>query len=261
MERQMLYLLEWDTRVTEQDLFDHLEPFLAPIRFQLELQYERADLNSQRQWHSQQSSIDYDLVESIRQSTKQIVEQPRAIGVYDSPRSYVEDDGGRHPRHAHNQSTLSLPAPSHKRRPSPYRHDSRSISPPSVRDLPPLIRSGTAGTMHSHSSSRSSSLAPSSRSRSSSLAPTTRGTPLSNTYNDDIVVIDCNVSPDAHQYSAYGKAVAATRPSLKGHQISFQGDSQQPSKKVKSDSSGFMARILNAGSARLGRTPIQVAAA
>ena len=263
MERQMLYLLDFDTRISEQDLFDHFEPFLAPIRFQLELQYERAELNSQRQWHSQQSSIDYNLVDSIRQSTKQIIaEQPRAIGVYDSPRSYVEEDGGRYPRHNHSQSTLSLPQPSHKRRPSPYRQNSRSISPPSIRDLPPLIRSGTAGTMHSHSSSRSSSLAPSSRSRSSSLAPTSRGTPLSNSSSDDIAVVDCNVSPDAHQYTAYGKAIAATRPSLKGHQISFQSETQQPSKKVKSDSSGFMARILSAATpGRLGRTPIQVAAA
>jgi PHO85 cyclin-1 len=259
MERQMLYLLDWDTRVTEQDLFDHLEPFLAPIKFQLELQYERAELSSQRHWHSQQSSIDYNLVDSIRQSTKQIIaERPRAAGVYDSPRSFVDDEG-RYPRQ--NQSSLSLPQPSHKRRPSPYRHDSRSISPPSLRDLPPLIRTGTAGTMHSHSSSRSSSLAPSSRSRSSSLAPTTRGTPLTNSsYNDEIVVMDYNTSPDEHQYTAYGKVIASTRPSLKGHQISFQGESQQPAKKMKSDSSGFMARILNAGSARLGRTPVQVAA-
>lgn len=32
MEKQLLGLLEWDLRVTEDDLFFHLEPFLAPIR-------------------------------------------------------------------------------------------------------------------------------------------------------------------------------------------------------------------------------------
>jgi type II secretory pathway pseudopilin PulG len=32
MEKQLLGLLEWDLRVTEDDLYFHLEPFLAPIR-------------------------------------------------------------------------------------------------------------------------------------------------------------------------------------------------------------------------------------
>jgi PHO85 cyclin-1 len=264
MERQMLYLLDFDCRVTEQDLFDHFEPFLAPIRFQLEIQYEQAELNSHRHWqnHSQQSSIDSSLVDSIRKATKSAAVRP--VGVYDSPRSMVEDDirGGRYAHSHHsNQSSLSLPPPSHKRRPSPYRYDSRSISPPSVRDLPPLTRSGTAGTMHSHSSSRSSSLAPSSRSRSSSLAPTTRSTPLTTYETEGVVVIDGNHSPDSHLYSAYGNVITSSRPNLKGHQISFQSESQQPTKKVKSDIGvgSVMARIFNTGSARLGRTPVQVA--
>lgn len=32
MEKQLLGLLEWDLRVTEDDLYYHLDPFLAPIR-------------------------------------------------------------------------------------------------------------------------------------------------------------------------------------------------------------------------------------
>jgi len=32
MEKQLLNLLEWDLRVTEDDLYCHLDPFLAPIR-------------------------------------------------------------------------------------------------------------------------------------------------------------------------------------------------------------------------------------
>lgn len=264
MERQMLYLLDFDTRVSEQDLFDHFEPFLAPIRFQLELQYERSELNSHRHWQST-FSVDTDVVESIRQSTRALTtKQPKAIHVYDSPHSIIEDDvpGGRHARRYHsNQSSLSLPAASHKRGPSPYRHE-RSISPPSIRDLPPLVRSG-----HSYSSSRSSSVAPSSHSRSSSLAPTNRGTPMThNNYVDEnIAIFDGQASPDSYQYTAYGKAVAAARPNLKGHQISFYD--QQPSKKVKSEGpapahqhsvGSVMSRLFNAGATRLGRTPVQV---
>ncbi|QDS75124.1 hypothetical protein FKW77_007514 [Venturia effusa] len=32
MEKQLLYLLDWDLRITSEDLYLHLDPFLAPIR-------------------------------------------------------------------------------------------------------------------------------------------------------------------------------------------------------------------------------------
>jgi len=34
MEKQLLFLLDWDLRINPQDLYSHLEPFLAPIRDQ-----------------------------------------------------------------------------------------------------------------------------------------------------------------------------------------------------------------------------------
>jgi len=40
MERQLLLLLDWDVRISPQDLYYHLEPFLAPIRVHHSLQYE-----------------------------------------------------------------------------------------------------------------------------------------------------------------------------------------------------------------------------
>jgi PHO85 cyclin-1 len=42
MEKQLLFLLDWDLRITEEDLFEHLEPFLAPIRGHLAKKAERA---------------------------------------------------------------------------------------------------------------------------------------------------------------------------------------------------------------------------
>ncbi|RVX68780.1 hypothetical protein B0A52_07666 [Exophiala mesophila] len=277
MERQMLYLLDFDTRVTEQDLFLHFEPFLAPIRFQMDLQQEEAELmSSARHWHSQQSSYDSAIglpmppSRHIRDNDLPVLTTPppRAVGVYGSPASYMDDDlsGGRYPRqHRPSTSSLSLPAPSHRRVPSPFRHhiSKLSMSPPSVRDLPPLVSSSRPGTMHSHSSSRSSSMAPSLRSRSSSLAPTNRGTPYtaSSGIDDSIVVVDLTESPDASYHSGYGKAITS-RPGLKGHQTSFQGESQQPAKKVKSDGiGGVMNRLFNSAATnyRLGRTPVQVA--
>ena len=273
MERQLLYLLDFDTRVSEQDLFEHFEPFLAPIRFQMELQQEEAELiSSHRHWHSHQAS--YDSTSGLPMPPSRHVKDnelpilatppPRAAGAYESPASYVDEDlaGGRSTRHRANNSSLSLPAPSHRRIPSPFRHhiSNRSMSPPSLRDLPPLVPSSRPGTMHSHSSSRSSSMAPSLRSRSSSLAPTSRGTPYtaSSHMDDSIVVVDLTQSPDASYHTAY-----AGRPNLKGHQTSFQGESQQPSKKVKSETGfgGVMNRIFNSAASnyRMGRTPVQAA--
>lgn len=280
MERQMLYLLDWETRVTEQDLFDNFEPFLAPIRYSLELVQEEEALNAQREWYAQASV--YDMRPQHHMQLPPLPRQ-RATGVYDSPQSLVEDDMRISRRHI--GTALPLPAPTagnRRRTSSPYRyanHHSRSVSP-SSRELPPLIRSGTASTMasHKHSASRSSSLAPSSR--SSSLGPTPRGvsTPQ-NTYVSDeqsLIIADTNYSPESNAYSYYGTATATVvksqRPGMKGHQLSYSGDMQQPYKKAKQEHHGHnhgssvssvMARILNSaanGYRGLGRTPVQTVA-
>nr|KAK5444704.1 PHO85 cyclin-1 [Exophiala xenobiotica] len=249
MERQMLYLLDFDTNVKEQDLFDHFEPFLAPIRFQIELQQEEADLvSTHRHWHSHQTSYDSNISYPPPPRKEHILPSmatppPRAVGVYDSPASYMEEEAARYSRHRANNSSLSLPAPSHRRWPSPFRHHGHGR----------------------HSSSRSSSMAPSLRSRSSSIAPTTRGTPYncSTTIEDSVVVVDLTESPDASYHNGYGKTFATSRPGLKGHQTSFQGESLQPAKKVKADSTvgGVIGRIFSSATNnyRLGRTPIQAA--
>lgn len=42
MEKQLLFLLDWDLRINQDDLYFHLEPFLAPIRDYQVRQAERA---------------------------------------------------------------------------------------------------------------------------------------------------------------------------------------------------------------------------
>ncbi|KAF2277087.1 cyclin [Westerdykella ornata] len=42
MEKQLLYLLDWDLRINPEDLYYHLEPFLAPIRIYQARQAEKA---------------------------------------------------------------------------------------------------------------------------------------------------------------------------------------------------------------------------
>ncbi|KAH7083250.1 hypothetical protein BKA63DRAFT_486635 [Paraphoma chrysanthemicola] len=44
MEKQLLFLLDWDLRINPEDLYYHLEPFLAPIRVWQARQAEKARL-------------------------------------------------------------------------------------------------------------------------------------------------------------------------------------------------------------------------
>lgn len=53
MERQLLFLLDWDLRITEQDLFTYLEPFLVPYRQRLIAQ-EQERLAEEEYLHKQQ---------------------------------------------------------------------------------------------------------------------------------------------------------------------------------------------------------------
>lgn len=258
MERQMLFLLDWDLRVTEDDLFEHLEPFLAPLRMQLELQDEEDEIVARNEWYVPVfSSISFTHADvrcrwskSTREMTssnsdrwtKAIKEErqdnvvikqeyhessrsraadpvPPSIGVYDSPASAIDADFDPYP----SQSSLSLPASSNKRRPSPYRKN-RSISPPSIKDVPGLSRTTTSNTLGT--SSRSSSLAPSSRSTPASVSTCASGM-------DEIYVADVNSSPATSPSYHHPRA----RPPMKAHQLSFQAE-QQPAKKVKTTGTG-----------------------
>lgn len=72
-------------------------------------------------------------------------------------------------------------------------------------------------------------------------------------------MVDGSFSPGMTHATAYGRALAAAqaaasgvvRPGMKGHQNSFQGESQQPAKKAKMSSGstigmgGVMARFFN----------------
>lgn len=53
MEKQLLHLLDWDLRITQEDLYRELEPFLAPIRQDVEAarlqKQRRAELAAARQ--------------------------------------------------------------------------------------------------------------------------------------------------------------------------------------------------------------------
>jgi hypothetical protein len=55
MEKQLLFLLDWDLRITEEDLYCALDSFLAPIRDDIQVRHERrARKNAERMLRKQQ---------------------------------------------------------------------------------------------------------------------------------------------------------------------------------------------------------------
>lgn len=105
MEKQLLSLLDWDLRVTEDDLYYHLEPFLAPIRSwqlrQAEKQRMREEMNALE----------------LRQAILLVQEQERAA--MEAPRHYEYQAPARYP-----YSRQMCYAPSHVSSRTP------SLSPP-----------------------------------------------------------------------------------------------------------------------------------
>jgi hypothetical protein len=191
MERQLLYLLDWDTRVTEHDLFEHFEPFLAPIRDRLQLQ---ADLQKARE-------LDWRMHASLLQKTHHT-----ASNQLQPPE--------RAPGH-----TLR-----HKRGQSVHR-GGRSVSPPSIMDVPALSHPESGGSSGSSS-------------RSSSLSPSPRGTPASFVTSassvGEIVVDDGSSSPAmASAASSYVNIINAGKPKVRNHYL-YTGEAYQPAKKSRS---------------------------
>lgn len=107
MEKQLLGLLEWDLRVTEDDLYFHLDPFLAPIRAwqarQAEKQRLREDMAKLEQ-RQQQAMV----VEQQRRAATLL--DATAARYYESPRSYTSQPQPMY--YTSSSSTASSRAPS-----------------------------------------------------------------------------------------------------------------------------------------------------
>ncbi|KAJ5403509.1 hypothetical protein N7509_003380 [Penicillium cosmopolitanum] len=247
MERQLLFLLDWETRVTEEDLFIHLEPFLAPIRQRMQLQHREKMAQEEQQRKQQQHRewrrlhVSADLLASRLRRQK--------LEARGESRRVVDTSLRRLPSHVscpniqkQNNSPQFVAendrfTPYNRHRTSPHR-PGRSISPPSIRDVPGLSHAETFNSLCS---------------RSSSVAPSSRGTPASMSTcsshgNDDVMVSDSNTSPSASLTQSYVN-------------VGFESKQQfepirQPSKKIKigghHHGSGFVARFIASTGSYMG---------
>lgn len=232
MEKQLLFLLDWDLRITNDDLFVHFEPFLAPIRTRMELEELKRHHRAREHDVVQQQRACYSKQPLVSQSTTSLP-TPRSVGVHASPNthaspSYISDF------ERFSESTQRPPVPPRRPVHQPHHCRNRSISPPSIDAIPALIRPGTAST---YSSSRSSSASPQSN---------THGTPASSvsSYTDDVAIMS---SVEDH---CMGESMYNLRPSLGHHMLSYGSIEEKPAKKAKvGGSGGIIARFLNLNNA------------
>ncbi|KAJ5363963.1 PHO85 cyclin-2 [Penicillium cataractarum] len=236
MERQLLFLLDWETRVTEEDLLTYLEPFLAPIRHRMEQQERERRAEEENQWkqhHRRRIGTPADLLASRlrRQKVEARVDSRRGevTGLRRLP-SHVSCPA-IHNIHNSPQSLAELEryTPYHRHRTSPHR-PGRSISPPSIRDVPGLSHAETLNSLCS---------------RSSSAAPSSRGTPASistcssHGTDDVMLVTDTNTSPSVSSLT-YSYVNVDSKQQFE--------PARQPSKKMKvsghGHGGGFVARFL-----------------
>ncbi len=190
MEKQLLFLLDWDLRITHQDLLTHLEPFLGPIRVrqQRKQQQEAEDelarqirlrerelLRQQQQHaaaveqHHRQQQIPappqphyHHLYQQQQQHQRLLRSEAAArsqaqLALYDSPTSVMPSTEVV-PRSTLANSTFSSrpnPTSSSSSSSTSSSYDRRahqpSLSPPSSVDVPSLSRSGTVDSRSSSS--------------------------------------------------------------------------------------------------------------
>ncbi|KAH8812041.1 hypothetical protein F5884DRAFT_784185 [Xylogone sp. PMI_703] len=139
MEKQLLHLLEWDLIITEQDLYYHLDPFLAPIRAEIQMAEEHARIKEQHR---------------IAMAEQHRLQQEIACLQYQRASEYWHSN--------HETGYNPSPAMSYQSYHGEYvdptgvvigGYDDYHASTPSSTDVPPLSRSGTADTVQSSASS------------------------------------------------------------------------------------------------------------
>lgn len=243
MEKQLLFLLDWNLQITNNDLLAHFEPFLGPIRSRMDLE----ETKHQHRARGPELVLEEQALRGPTQSnplksTASMPALPPAVGVYASPVSYASSsyisDLERF------SSGIQAPAVPPRR---PVRQAknarNRSISPPPVDAVPGLSRPGTASTYAS--SSRSSSRSPQS---------SAHGTPASSvsSYTDDVA------SMSGKEDNFMSESTYTIRPSLGSHTLSYGSIEEKPAKKAKIGGGGIIARFLNLNSATMTQQRVRV---
>ena len=240
MEKQLLFLLDWDLRITPTDLYTHFEPFLAPIRRQHEADAQLQRLAQLREADVLAQQRVYYAKPYIQQRSAVLPTAPSMPNLLASNGDYASLRNCSTPTYNHDlERHTDANSRSTGRRAirQPYHQRNRSISPPSADAVPGLSADSNS------ISSRSSSTSP----------PSThgRGTPASSvgSYVDDGYVPAIR-SESASPLTLCGDSMYKLRPVIGGHQLSMNGLEEKPAKKAKVAEGSIISRFLS--SARSG---------
>lgn len=219
MEKQMLFLLDWDLSITNEDLYDHLDPFLAPIRTWQQRQAEKAmqQMMMERQMKQQQElyyTQDYGHLTNIIQGRRTRVQRHG----YDSPQSVS----------SYGEATYAQP----RRRAYPSRSSSFRL-PSRTPSLSPPTRTTSAASTYT------SSVA------SSSPASSLSSYEQRHYQHQPIIVETCE--------DDYGRAPVVHIPApcytpgghkTLQHPLPPTVEEEKPAKKLKTGASNLFSRIL-----------------
>lgn len=150
MEKQLLFLLDWDLNITHSDLYHHLDIFLRPIKDKM---VEEEEMRVRRQ-----------IVEDDRRQRQVMITRQRQFQAYEASK---REGTSYHSSTGRNLAQLEAVPPMHSWSTSsneyierPYRLpaiQNNYNSSPSSTEIPSLARSGTSDTISSslHSSASS----------------------------------------------------------------------------------------------------------
>lgn len=153
MEKQLLFLLDWDLRITEEDLYEHLEPFLTPIKAQYQREQEEREFEQARIEYEEQQVT---LATMRKDSTRHIYSSALAASTisltlsemsYSSDQRPITPNSGRSSR-ASERSDYHPTAlrPRKASISSDYLYPTPPHSIPSSTQLPDLEKSGSVAS-------------------------------------------------------------------------------------------------------------------
>lgn len=136
MEKQLLFLLDWDLNITEGDLYKHLEPFLTPIKGQIVREEEQARRLIVAEEQAKKAELYRRQQEELERKLYVPAVQPWAPAPH-------------HPEQVQSWNGEYMDMSGNKYRLATAIYN----SPPSSNEVPGLARSGTADTVSTSSAS------------------------------------------------------------------------------------------------------------
>jgi len=222
MEKQLLFLLDWDLNISEDDLYTHLDPFLAPIRDEIERQEEIARMKETRKNAlREQKRMEEEMMARIQQQ-----QAGHYYGNYE--KEYASIHNGHY---VDPTGTIIRPV-------------SRYATPPSSSEVPELTRSGTVDSVSMSSAS----------SYVSSISRT--GTPASSvgSYGDEMEYMSYDGLPGHYSASPTHVVPDIVHVQIAGqhgekhgmlpYEIERETAEGKPTKKART---GIFSRFLNGG--------------